>query len=815
MEKYLRYCFLICWLLNSVLTEAQSVPADYNVFKQKPDTAIVADFKKYPQEKTFIHTDLNSYLSGETIWYKIYATAYGKPSQLSKIVYIRLTDNTGQLVKQQKLPLINGIAHSNITLSDSLKTGWYELQAFTAWMLNFKEYSFYRQKIYIQNIHEKIAPALNAPVAKVYTISFYPEGGDLIDANVCHVAFKATDESGMPVKVQGIVMNNDNKIVTKFTTLHDGMGSFDLEAFANVTYIAQVHFSDHSVQNITLPKVKKMGILMQINDASADELEVKIASTSQQIQQNIMVEAVQSSGLVASYPLQLSRGINVFNFKKSGFTSGIVRLTVFNGNGIPAAERIVFINHHDQVKLSCSSDTFSFQPKSKNVLTLNLKDNTLNPFNGSFSVAVTDADISTEPENNICSYLLLSSELKGYIHQPAYYFTNNSDTLQKQLDLVMLTNGWRHFEWKSISSNQPLTLRYQPERAQFIAGKIENYQELNDKVVKLTITNADSTVYFLNVKPDRNGQFVLNNYDKIGGAKVFAEAVNKQNKQYPIKVSFYKSLVDSADIAINPSFTVNQSVPTISQALLDSINHEQKLKFIAKGILLKEVNIKTQRSSVTDLVIQTHVQRLSVDRVFDLDLINTPSFSTIDIVEYMRGRFPGLEIFGSRDSAKFVYRGTSSFLDRKNQCYFYIDEARVELQDITTISLFDIALIRFAPPPVWFAPLNGGNNGAILIYTKKHGDEKTAHLPSRKLFETYSFNGYSISRVFSSPDYSKPQLRNKPDYRTTLFWKPDVMPDENGNYKIQFYSSDNTKKIRLVVQGFTADGKLGYLNQVF
>jgi hypothetical protein len=143
--------------------------------------------------------------------------------------------------------------------------------------------------------------------------------------------------------------------------------------------------------------------------------------------------------------------------------------------------------------------------------------------------------------------------------------------------------------------------------------------------------------------------------------------------------------------------------------------------------------------------------------------------------------------------------------------FFYVDEAQVRQEDVESIPLQDVALIRYAPPPFLFATGGSGFNGAILIYTKGYGDDKGTG--RRKAFDRYTFNGYSVIREFSSPDYSITKPKQAADYRTTLYWNHDV--DMNGNFKIHFYNSDKAKKYRVVIQGMAADGRVGYLSEEF
>lgn len=819
MKKLLRNYILLSILANAFFANAQTMSPRLRAMRQKLAGALTEYYKRYPQEKVFLHTDQNVYLGGQTIWYKAYTMAYGKPSHLSGIMYLRLSDTSGKQIIQDKLPLKNSTAYGNITLPDSLPTGWYSLQAFTAWMLNFDQGGIYRQNIYIQNIRDTVSHVLVNTTAKAYHINFFPEGGDMVDGNICNVAFKAVDENGLPVKVEGEILDNSQKSVAKLITIHDGMGSFELEADAGKSYTAQVHFPDGSVQPVALPPVKKTGITLRINTTAINGgLEVRISCSNQSEQhKDVIVVAEQNNGTSVLYPLRLNRGINVVNLNANSFSTGVLRLTVFGDTGLPVAERVAFISNNDQLQLALSGDKLSFAPKSENEFILNIKDKDGQTVKANLSVAITDAGVGTEPDDNICSWLLMSSELRGYIHQPAYYFKNNSDTLRRQLDLVMLTSGWRHFKWDTLLNNTPVKLNYFVENAQLIAGKIENYQDKDNLRIKLLITNSDSSKNVASIRPTSEGIFVLKDYDRRGTANISYEVVNKKNRRQAAKVTFFTPAVDTVHFAAETPGRFAETEPVPKKTYLDSLASAQRLMLITKGIMLKTVNIKEKQLTPTELLIQNHVKRLTTDNATTFDFVNSPTppsgAMNGGIIGYLQGRIAGLQItYNPVSGWTFAYHGQSSLSD--TQPAFYIDEATVALADIIDVPLSEIAMVRFAPAPVWFAPLNGGFVGAILVYTKRFGDEKYSY-SNGKGFGQYTFNSYSVTREFPSPDYSNAKQRSEPDYRTTLFWAHDLNTDDYGKVKIHFYNSDKAKKYRIIIQAVDADGRVGFLNEMF
>jgi hypothetical protein len=721
--------------------------------------------------------------------------------------------------------LANGLAHGNIGIPDSLATGWYTLRVFTTWMLNFEKGSIFSQRIYIKSAHDKVNVVdSNKNKSQKYQIYFFPEGGSLTDGNICNIGFKAVDENGQPVKISGDVSDGSNTSLAKLITIHDGMGSFELETFANKRYTARVYLPDNSIQNILLPKVEKTGVSLRVNASSADEFNLKIAYSGQEQEyHDILVEAVQNSGLIASYPLKLSRGVNIFGFKKNTFSTGILRLTVFDDTGLPLAERLVFINNNDQLNATVTADTLSAKPGGKNVFALQVTDVDGHPGKANISMAITDANLDSESDENVFSYFLMTSELRGHIHDPGYYFKNNSDSLQQQLDLVMLTNGWRRFKSNAIPGNKQQVFKYAVEKSQFISGKVENYLPKDNLKLKLIITTGDSEKVLVSAGPDSTGVFKIDGYDHEGKAKIYYEAVNAKNVKTPVKVIFFNRDLDTMNFGADTSVAFVDTMSLVKNSFdMEAIKPQNG--FSAKGITLKSVNTKEHLLSQTELLIQNHVGQFNTINAQTLDLVNEGPIPNGNVIDYITGRFPGLKII-PQNSGDFIfqYHGAhelpNSGGDQTDKPFFYIDEELSDINEVNDIPLSDVALIQFVPPPVSFAPLNGGFSGAILIYIKKNKDGINSFKPKSyshlAQFDQYTFNGYSITREFSSNDFSFKDQTARSGFCPTFYWEHDAITDDKGNIKISFYSPATVKKFRVIIQGMDDNGKLVYLCKTF
>jgi len=800
--------------------------------------ALLTYYKKYPAEKLFAHLNQDVYSSGETLWYKIYAMAYGKPSPLSRVVYVQLTDTAGNVIAQNKLPMAEGKAHGDISIGPKLKSGWYKFSAFTSWMMNFDRQSYFNQKIYIHNSSTPGAFAGEKEVIeKNYHIAFFPEGGDLVSGSEVRVAFKAFGDDGLPARVEGIVKDNTGKPVANLVTVHDGMGEFTIEPTTGNSYSAEVKWPDATRQVIKLPVVKAEEISLQA-DQYPSSIKLQIAlSGAQSGNQNFLLAAVQNSGVVSSYPIPVTRGFNEFNLPKTPFSTGILRLTLFDDQGIPVSERLLFINKHDLKTSALTADTLSFAPHAVNSFSITAKDDAGKPVQGNFSVAVTDGDAFTYAmSQNIYSALLLSPELKGETYNPGYYFKNESDTLAQELDLVMLTNGWRHFSWQKILNKENYTIRYPVEHSIYIAGSVAGSSTKNDGElnVKLMVFNHDSTKFVGYAVPDTSGTFILKNFNHQGPSDIYIQTADKKDRTKGMNVKLFNTLDDSLKRVTSEPFS-EHAFPAITGYFIARTQAEARMRDTANIIMLKTVAVKAKKITPTEKLIAEHVSPgHEADREFTLDLVNYPTVN-IGLINYIKGRFPGLMIVGDDTRPQFLYRGGNSLngapaslaqsvvqqqqsdmgQDNAFLPYFYLNDAPVEYMDVKDISLVEIALIRFMPPPVWFAPYNGGNAGALMIYTKKQSDEIKQMAGISSQYDHYIFNGYSITREFAQPDYNKLKQSGLLDDRITLYWNHDLETDANGVLKFKFNNNDITKKYRIIIQGMDSKGRLMYIQKDF
>ncbi|HLY68400.1 MAG TPA: hypothetical protein VKR53_01650, partial [Puia sp.] len=213
---------------------------------------------------------------------------------------------------------------------------------------------------------------------------------------------------------------------------------------------------------------------------------------------------------------------------------------------------------------------------------------------------------------------------------------------------------------------------------------------------------------------------------------------------------------------------------------------------------------------------------------YNIDLINNFYPNSLPFFDFLKGRFPGLEISGGPDHPYFSFRNseknelvkvkasTNGVNDgvTTSEPYVFLNEIPSSIQAVRDIPLSEIALIRFIAPPTSIAPFNGGAVGVLAIYLKKDFREFKP-LDIGNNYDQYIFHGYSITRQFYSPDYSvKDSTFFMPDNRETLYWNPDLQTDSENNIHFSFYNSDHAKKFRIVAEGMDEQGRLVSINKI-
>ena len=781
------------------------IGSSYSAKAQNIDAAIASYAGTYSPERIYIHYDKSGYSAGETIWFKAYMMNEVVPADESKTLYIDWVDDKGNLLLHAVSPLVEAVTTGQFEIQNDYKGKSLHVRAYTKWMLNFDSAFLYHKEIPVLTKDRSTAYTKNKIIP---SISFFPEGGEIIAGISNKIAFKANDQWGRPVKIKGVVVNSQGKTEDKIGTIHDGMGYFFLTPKNGLSYTAKWKDEKDVEHDTALPKIKNEGAVLQVTVSGTNRIFSVTCSPG-------MVAATDTVHLIGTIyqhtVFKIARATGSALIKgtipTTGLPSGIMTITLFDKTWNPLAERITYVNNNE----------YSFQPevevqrwglnkRARNEIKISVPDSLV----ANLSVSVTDAAIGTDSSNNIISHFMLSSELKGQVYNAAYYFSNNTDSISRHLDLIMLTHGWRRFNWDNIVSSKIVPPLYQKDTSYItLSGKVLGVlpgQINRDASVILMVKQKDKEGQMLLVPVEPNGTFNDPSTIIFDTAQVYY-SFQKAKELEDATIQFMTGRLPAP--SLNPSAfykpfgLVPDTTGNYRQFML--ANEANSLAEMMKVKTLENVTVKSKGKSPTQLMDEKYSSGLfSGGDSYQFDLINDPfSSSAINIFTYLQGKVAGLQVNTSGPSPSMQWRGGSPQL--------YLDQTPVDASFISSLSVSDVAYIKVFRPP-FMGGFNGAN-GAIAIYTRRGNDTKSE--PGKGLASN-KVSGYTPIKEFYSPNYATFNTRNEQrDIRTTLYWNPSVITTPQKNQVIfSFYNNDVSSAFRVIIEGMTRDGKLTHIDQI-
>ena len=737
------------------------------------------------QEKLFVHTDKTFYLPGELIWFKIYAIdgLLNKPSTFSKVAYVEILGADHKPILQTKIGLDNATGNGSLQIPLSVTTGNYTLRAYTQWMRNFGADHFFEQKISIINTLKE-SEFESPKKTKTFQIQFFPEGGNLVEGLSTKMAFKITDSHNAYVDAGGIIINQQKDTVVHFTSLHFGMGSFMFTPKTGEDYTVVLKLKDTIIQ-AAIPIALKQGYVMQLEDANAAELKISVATNSSNSNAAVYLIAQSHTLLKNVQANTLANGKTVFLIPKKDLADGISTFTVFNEEKQPVCERLYFKRPAAALNLVLTADQKQYGIRNKVNLTLAASDASSKFTNADLSMSVFQTNsFQTEQYRDIYSYLFLSSELKGTIDSPEYYFTNNDAAAA---DNLMLTQGWRKFNLKEKKA----FFEFIPEmEGHLIKGKVSN---------KGNGSPAKNISTFLSI-PGEHYQFANSTSDSSGSTIYSLHKFYGRN-----------SIIAQTNRTIDSNYRIDMESP-----FSDQWNNTEKpvLQLSAewnKELLQRSIAVQVENAYNPD---EKRIYR-SFKTTDSLAFYGIPDKKYF-LDDYTRFRTME-EVMREYVSDVLVRQQTDHFSFKIWNTKFntYFDDNPLVLID--GLPVFDInKIIAFDPLKVKKIEvvskkyyLGSSINEGIISYSTYKGDLGSFELdPSSIVIE---YEGLQKQREFYSPLYENDDQKKSrlPDFRNVLTWMPDIKTDAAGKTKLSFYTSDIKGRFIAIIQGITKDGLAG------
>src|SRR5450432_379189 len=742
------------------------------------------------QEKLYVHTDKDFYLSGETIWFKVYDVdgSFHIPLSASSIAYIEIINRDQKPVIQSKIYLKEGSGNGSCLIPASLITGNYTFRAYTNWMKNFPPEYYYEQTIHIVNTLKATIP-LPSPKSSS-DIQFFPESGNSVVGIQGKIAFKATDPAGNGLDCGGIILNAHKDTICSFRAQHNGMGNFLLRPEKNMTYYAVLYLKDSMIIQ-KLPEAIEQGFTMSISESADSKINVVVRASSEFTNTNVYLFAQTRQVINSVQTNTIKNGEARFEVEKKDLGPGISCFTLFNSHREPVSERLVFKRPEENLIIQANTDQSVYQSRKPVHIDLSTSSGPNRPLQGNLSLSVFMIDsLQTLPNQNIISYLLLSSDLRGRVESPDYYFTHTDKASDEALDNLMLTQGWRRFKWEDVFAYKKAAFEFLPE----LQGPV-----VNGKIVdKITGTPVPATGAFLSI-PGSDYAFSSATSNTQGNIRFAFKDIYKNNI---VVLQTAQQKDSNYRIDISSSFSdryASRFMPPLT------LERKQQQILLNRSIGMQVENtygIEKKRVFATPLIDTTSFYGLA-DKIYVLN--DYTHFVTME--EVLREYVEDVRI--RRDGNKYSFK----VRDRLFGTYFEGDPLilldGIPISDPAKIIAQDPAKIQKIELVTHTYYTGSSVVDGIINIRSYSGELGATQLDPNALVVEYE--GLQQERIFYSPVYSSKdeEFSHLPDFRNVLYWAPQIITDENGKAQVQFYTSDLKGRYAVVVQGISGNGLPG------
>ena len=847
--------------------------------------------KVVPQEKVYLHLDNTGYFENETLWFKAYVTRTdnGKPSDLSKVLYVELLNPSGDVIKTQKFPIDSlGMSHGDMKLDTLLGSGFYEVRAYTRYMTNwgvnavfsrvfpvFKkpqqegDYTdltirtmLYRHRdpnnrdrsdsLYLRAIDEGIS---TNDLMKTISVRFYPEGGSLVRGQRCRVAMLAVDDNGNPYSGEGFVLNEAGDVLASVHTDSLGRGLFEVTPDGSPLsfQMRNLKKSDRSAfQNFSLPEVQGEGCALLL-DAVSDSMSVTLQCTDS-LRGSLLGYALMSNGNVFRCDTFSAVPLMEIEMDRKSMPEGVSQMTVFDSRGRIWAERLFFLCPEKRAEDSIRviAGTQRLKPCGRVELELQALPN------AHLSFSAMDAQTMTNgSRGNMQTWMLLSSEVRGYIHNVDYYFEADDAEHRRSADLLMLTQGWRRYDWELMTGQRDFEKAQPIEDKFYVYGKLNVYRKrnpVNDVELEAFLYNKEGQSLTGVTRTDSLGNyaFELPFMDGEWKMQIYTRKKNKRGKE---KRKTYYVGIDRQFSPVPRYITrletdIERPLPPnlFVKGQEWSVEDEEEEEFIPitkKDHVLQNVTVKAKRRYFTnddwrykneafgkqyaalyynvDKEVENYRDRgeplpkpleflrekIHLSWGIYSELMNSGSPDFID-GDYAPngGEVLSNPMLGDYNmSEKHQY---SDVWDERNVKFIYDNNERHNRWDQIVIDYLDeiksIYIVfdeRISSALGSIALAASAPQQTIFVYIYHHYVFPTES--QKGLRRTY-FQGFNKPSTFKMEDYSV--IPPMADFRRTIYWNPNVKTDAQGKAKVEFFNNSTCEEMYISVEGMTEDGKV-------
>ena len=534
-------------------------------------------------EKLYVHTDKSFYTDGEIIWFKIYAVdgIFNKPLDLGKAVYIEILDRDHKSILQGKIPMKEGSGSGSFTIPASVTSGNYLLRAYTSWMKNNSPDFFFEKMLTVVNRLKKPHWASIQNEDDQYDVQFLPEGGQLVNGIESRIAFKAIDKNGKGINCKGYILDQKNDTIVYFKTLRFGMGQFSFLPLVGNDYKAYIQLENGQTVPYRFPRANSTGFVLKCEDHN-NQLSVTV-TTNSQAQDSYVYLFIHTRQIIKCIKAaKISNGKTEFTIDKSIPGDGISDIIIFNEQLQPVCERLYFKRPNQKLQITLNTAQDDYEKRRQVNLQILTADQSQRPAMADISLSVYLLDsVQSHDEQDIRSYLWLSSDLAGYIEKPTYYFTATEIEVEEATDNLMMTQGWRKFNWNEIQQNKKSLPEFIPETdGAFAFGKIIDKRSglpVNGVPAYFSVPGQH---YFVSTSvSDAGGQVKFNINNVYGENEVVVQPGNSANDS-DYRVDITNPFFNQYSERTVPVFSIPENF--VSQLLTHTTGSQIQNAFLSK-----------------------------------------------------------------------------------------------------------------------------------------------------------------------------------------------------------------------------------------
>lgn len=820
-----------------------------------------------PQEKVYLHFDNTGYFEGETIWFKAYVTRAdnSRPTDLSKVLYVELLTPTGDVIQTKKYHIDEqGQAHGDLSVDSILGTGFYEVRAYTRYMTNWGTNAVFSRVFPIfekpetegdysnptieKRLYQDRNPNNRHPNDSIYTkavaegiytnheaktisAQFYPEGGHLVQGKNCRVAMLAVNDNGRPYQGEGFVVNPQGDVLAVVETDTLGRGVFTIVPDEQPLTL-KMQNSSGKEQTFPLSLALQEGCALNLNVVDDDALATLQCSNG--VCGTLIGYTLMNNGNIYFCDTTTASPLIEVELNRQQLKEGVNQLTIFNDAGQVLAERLFFI-----CPTPCATDSIIFtsdQTSLKPCGKVSIDVQTLP--NATFSFSAMDAQsITNAKQGNLKTWMLLSSEVRGYIDHVNYYFESDDRKHRQAADLLMLTQGWRRYDWHVMSGATTMENIQPVEDKFYVFGQLRAYRKRNPVshvAMQVLLYNQQGQSLKGTTRTDEEGNYAFELPFLDGEWKMFFYTVlDSKLKTYRVGINrqisplprYISPTEVTFGLAPTPNFLVNPSGKAASQdytfvpitqknILLEAVTVKAKKRYFTNDdFFYKDESFGRERAAIYYDIDRERENILDHGEdeptIFEFlakknalfnnpDGINLPQPVAPDTMSDGAAwtKWIGYMAYGHRPIRWIVDNGGTHNAGAETS------EQGAEGDGFFPTTLDEIKsvyIVPYDPGTIIFQP-NEEAKVTIYLYTHKRFTTSS----NKGIRRTY-FQGFNDVATFKTEDYSV--LPPMADFRRTLYWQPDITADDKGRAQIEFFNNSTCESIYISAEGMTSEGR--------